>query len=182
MTNLKTTNNAPVGDSNVVGILEDENKLCLLGVSSGVPTASAAGFAKGCIVEDEATGATYTNTGTSTAAIWTLGGTVTAGSVDTTELADGAVTLAKLDDGIAPSHVVKFAGKITWSGSGASLATTITGVEATDIVLCTIQDAPTEDAYIASAKPTTDTLTVVLSEANTSNDGVIAYQVLRAAA
>jgi len=81
---------------------------------------------------------------------------------------------------IAVSHVVKYAGKITWTGSGASLATTVSGVLATDIVLATVQVAATETGYIASVAPTTNTVTIVLSTANTSNQAVIAYEVLRA--
>ena len=105
-----------------------------------------------------------------------------AGSILTANIADANVTLAKLASGITPSHIVKYAGKITWSGSGASLATTVTGVASTDIVVATIQTAPTQAAYIKSAAPTTDTITLTLSAANTSNDAVIAYQVLRAVA
>ena len=97
-------------------------------------------------------------------------------------LVDGSVSLTKLATGIKPSHVVKYAGTITWSGGGTSLATTITGLLTTDIVFVSIQGAPTEAAYIVSAAPTADTLTITLSAANTSNDAVIAYQVLRAAA
>ena len=104
------------------------------------------------------------------------------GVVDTTALGANAVTLAKLATGITPSHVVKFAGKITWSGSGASLATTISGIVSTDIVICTIQTAPTQAAYLVSAAPTTDTLTITLSAANTGNNAVIGYMILRAAA
>lgn len=78
------------------------------------------------------------------------------------------------------SHLAKYAGKITWSGSGASLATTVTGVLSTDIVLVTVQTAATQTGYVASAAPTTNTITIVLSTANTSNDAVIAYTVLRA--
>jgi hypothetical protein len=81
----------------------------------------------------------------------------------------------------ANSHYVKYAGKITWSGSGVSLATTVTGVAATDIVVASIQTAPTQAAYLVSAAPTTNTVTLVLSAANTSNNAVISYQVLRAA-
>lgn len=101
--------------------------------------------------------------------------------VTTVKILNANVTLAKLAAGITPSHVVKYAGKITWSGSGASLATTVNGVAATDILLCTIQTAPSEAAYLVSAAPTTNTVTVTLSAANTSNDAVISYQVLRAA-
>ena len=139
--------------------------------TGNIPSA-VAGYAVGCKLMNTTTGGLYTNTGSITSCTFTLQGTVPAGSV----------TLAMLAAGITPSHVVKYAGKITWSGSGATLATTVTGVAATDIVLVTIQTAPTQAAYIKSAAPTTDTVTIVLSAANTSNDAVIGYQVLRAAA
>lgn len=105
-----------------------------------------------------------------------------ADSVITTKILDANVTLAKLATGITPSHVVKYAGKITWSGSGASLATTVTGVASTDIVVASISTVPTQAAYLVSAAPTTNTVTLVLSAANTSNDAVISYTVFRAAA
>jgi len=92
------------------------------------------------------------------------------------------VTISNLATGITPSHVVKYAGKITWSGSGAALATTITGVVSTDIVLVTVQKVATETGYVASAVLSTDTLTITLSTANTTNDAIIAYTVFRAVA
>lgn len=112
---------------------------------------------------------------------------VTTAKIDTdavtnAKIADGAISVEHLDSGIVPSHVVKYAGSISWSGSGASLAATVTGVAATDVVMCTILTAPTQAAYIKEVVPTTNTITVTLSAANTSNDAVIAYAVLRAAA
>ncbi len=149
--------------------------------AANIPSA-VAGYAIGCDLYAKDTGAHYYNVGTTSSCTFSLIGTVTAGSVTATELASGAVTLAKLATGVTPSHIVKFAGKITWSGSGASLATTVAGVASTDIVMATIQGAPTEAAYVVSAAPTTNTVTIVLSAANTSNDAVIAYTVFRAAA
>ena len=108
--------------------------------------------------------------------------TIANSAVTTAKILDANVTLGKLSTGITPYHVVKYAGKITWSGSGASLATTVTGVLSTDIVLVTIQTAPTQAVYVKSAAPTTDTVTITLSAANTSNDAVIGYTVYRAAA
>lgn len=105
-----------------------------------------------------------------------------ADAVTNAKLADTAVSLENLDSGITPSHVAKYAGAITWSGDGASLATTVSGVAATDLVMCTILTPPTQAAYIKSVAPTTDTITITLSTANTSNDAVINYVVFRAAA
>lgn len=76
----------------------------------------------------------------------------------------------------------KYIGKVTWTGSGASKATTVSGVVSTDIVVASIQSAPTQAAYLVSAAPTANTITFTLSAANTSNDAVISYSVLRAAA
>ena len=103
-------------------------------------------------------------------------------AVETAKIKNANVTLAKLAAGITPSHVVKLAGVITWSGAGASLAETVNGVAATDVVICSIQTKPTEAGYLVSAAATLNTITLVLSAANTSNDAVISYMVLRAAA
>jgi hypothetical protein len=107
---------------------------------------------------------------------------IPAGTIVTADIADSGVTLAKLASGITPSHVVKYAGTVTWTGSGASLASTVTGVAATDIVMATIRVVPTQAAYLVSVAPTTNTITFVLSAANTSNDAQISYTVFRAAA
>jgi len=118
--------------------------------------------------------------GTATAISLPVGGS---GTTQTIALASGNTFVGSLA-GVATvtpiSHVVKYAGKITWSGSGATLATTVTGVLATDIVQCTIQTAPTQAAYLAASTPTTDTITNTLSAANTSNQAIIAYTVFRA--
>lgn len=92
------------------------------------------------------------------------------------------VTIANLATGITPSHVVKFAGTLTWAGSGATKALTVTGVLDTDIILATVKVAATETGYLASVIATADTLTFTLSTANTTNDARIYYEVLRAVA
>jgi len=138
-----------------------------------VPT-TANKFAAGCILEGN-NGKVYTNAGTSASPSFQ-----DINEINSAEIADGAITLAKLATGVKPSHIVKYAGKVTWTGGGATKAVTVTGVAATDIVTASIETAPTEAAYIASVAPTTNTVTITLSTANTSNDAVIAYQVLRA--
>lgn len=110
-------------------------------------------------------------------------------SVGTVEVEDWAVTNAKLavnsvslenlDSWITPSSVVVYSGETTWTGGLATLAITVNGALATDIVTVTIQSAPSEAAYIASTSVTANTVTVALSTANTSNNAVIAYQVIR---
>jgi hypothetical protein len=138
---------------------------------------TASTFIPGAEYTNISTGVTYRNGGTTASPSWQ-----NTDEISSSEIAAGAITLAKLASGVTPSHVVKYSGKITWSGSGASLATTVTGVAATDIVQATIQTVPSEAAYLVSAAPTTNTITLVLSAANTSNDAVIAYTVFRAAA
>lgn len=105
-----------------------------------------------------------------------------ADAVTNAKIADGAVSLEHLDSGIVPSHVVKYSATITWSGSGASLATTVAGVAETDLVVASFLVSPTQAAYITKIVPTTNTITITLSAANTSNDAQISYVVLRAAA
>lgn len=115
---------------------------------------------------------------------------IAAGAVGSSELATDAVTTAKIKDanvtkaklaaGIKPAYMVVYAGEYTWSGGGTSCAETVTGALASDIVIATIQSAPSEAAYIKSVAVTADTVTTTLSAANTSNDAVIAYAVLRA--
>jgi len=144
-------------------------------------TGSTSNLVGNFIVRD----ATVASTATLNGRILASRAVVIAGVANTMTIPGGTqspVTIANLATGIAPSHVVKYAGKITWSGGGASLATTVTGVAATDIVLASVQVAATETGYIASVAPTTNVITIVLSTANTSNQAVIAYEVLRAVA
>lgn len=180
-----------LNSDSVYVLLSDGSNNALIVSGTSVPSATT-GYAIGCFYIKTDNGAQYRNTGSATSCTFTLIGTVGAGSVSATELASNAVTtakilnanvtLAKLASGITPSHIVVYAGKVTWSGSGASKVATVTGVASTDVVVASIQTAPTEAAYLKSAAPTTDTVTFVLSAANTSNDAVISYSVLRAAA
>jgi len=141
-----------------------------------VPVDTTAGYAKGCVFIDTnvaaGTGGRYTNVGTTVSCNFDLEGTVSSGSVSADDLATA----------ITPSHVVKYAGEVTWTGGGTSIATTVAGVLATDIVQATIQTVPTQAAYIVSCAVTADTITTTLSAANTDNNAVIAYTVFRAIA
>lgn len=113
-----------------------------------------------------------------------------AGSVGTTQLADSGVTTGKIASGgvglvnlataVAPSHVVKYAGKYDWAGSGATGTATVAGVAATDVVVASISSAPSQAATLTSAVAGSGAITFVLSTANTSNDADINYLVLRA--
>lgn len=106
--------------------------------------------------------------------------TPAADSVTNAKIADTAVSLEHLDSGIAPSHVVKYAGKATTVGGAAAEAITVTGVAATDIVLVTLQTEGAVARSIVKAVPSTDTITVTFS-GDPANDHIVAYQVLRAA-
>lgn len=134
---------------------------------ANLPSA-VAGYAIGCIAMTEA-GALYSNTGSATSATFTIVSTVTAGSV----------TLATLATGIAPSHVVKYAGTAS-GGTTATRAYTVTGALSTDVCTAVVR-ASTNAASIQKATLTTDTLTVLFSTdpgAGTTVD----YSILRAAA
>lgn len=118
-------------------------------------------------------------------------GGLSAGSVGTTELAADAVTNAKiadtavsvehLDSGIAPSHVVKYAGTFTTVGGGATESATVAGVVGTDIVQVTIKVKGATPRTIVSAAANTDAIDFEFS-GDPSNDHQIYYTVFRAAA
>lgn len=97
------------------------------------------------------------------------------------DLADDDVSIEHLDDGILPSHVVKFAANYTTTGGAAAEAITVTGAAATDIPLVTMQDDGTSNVTIVSAVITANTLTITFS-ADPGNDTVVSYVILRAAA
>lgn len=95
-------------------------------------------------------------------------------------IATGAVTLAKLDAGITPSHVVKYAGTHTTAGGAAAEAITVSGVAATDVIMITLKAQGVTPQTVLYAVPTTNTITVTFS-GDPSTDHVLYYQVLRAA-
>lgn len=104
-----------------------------------------------------------------------------ADAVDNTKLADNAVSLENLDAGITPSHIVAFAGQPTTAGGNAAEAITVTGALNTDLAFVQMVDDGTNNVTIVNAVVTADTLTVTFS-ADPGNDCVINYQLLRAAA
>lgn len=101
-------------------------------------------------------------------------------SIDTANLADGAVTLAKLDTGVTPSHVVKFAGTHTTAGGDTAESITVTGATATDIVAVTVKTAGAVPTSVVAAAAGTDAISVTMS-ADPSTDHVLQYVVFRAA-
>ena len=106
---------------------------------------------------------------------------MSAESVDSDQYVDGSIDLAHMSAGITSSHIVKFAAEVAWSGGGASLAVTVTGALATDIVVQGFLTIGTEGTVLQGVA-SSDTVTFTLDTANTSNDAVISYVVLRAAA
>lgn len=179
--------NAAAGTTaDIIVYLRDESENILWASGTDVPADSTSGYAKGCLFIDTdvaaGTGGVYENVGTTTACNFDLTGTITADSVDGTDLVNDSISIEHLDDGILPSHVVKYAGEVTWSGSGATLASTVSGVAATDIVVANFHTLGTEGTILQGAVASSNTITFTLDAANTSNDAVISYMVLRAAA
>lgn len=104
---------------------------------------------------------------------------IAADAVTNAKIADDAVSLENLDSGIAPSHIVAFAGKESDGGGSATIAITQAGVLATDIVFAQVE-ASTNAVEVQKVTPTSDTVTVLLSgDPGASTE--IAWQVLRAA-
>jgi hypothetical protein len=101
--------------------------------------------------------------------------------INTTEIAAGAVTLAKLASGITPSHVVKYAGSFTTVGGDANESITVTGAASTDIAIVVLHTKGGTPRTILTAQAATNAINVELS-GDPSTDHVLKYMVLRAAA
>lgn len=104
------------------------------------------------------------------------------GSIGTAEIADDAVTLAKLATAVEPSHVVKYAGTLTTTAGSPSFVATVTGVATTDVVMATVAVSGGTPRGLMSAKATaTNTITFTFS-GDPSTDHQVAYTVFRATA
>jgi hypothetical protein len=102
------------------------------------------------------------------------------GSITTAKLAAGAVTLAKLDAGITPSHVVRFGGKANNGGGSATITiSSLTGVTSAMLGFAQIQ-ASTNAVSVQKVTPGTDQLVVLLS-GDPGAGTVVTYQILSAA-
>lgn len=99
----------------------------------------------------------------------------------TVSIADDAVSLEHLDDGILPSHVVKYAGEFTTVGGDTDETISVAGVVATDLVVVTLHTAGATPVTVIDAAAGTDQIDVDMS-ADPSNDHVLTYVVYRAAA
>lgn len=94
--------------------------------------------------------------------------------------AAGGITLAQLSSGIAPSHIVKYAGTFTTLGGDASESIAVSGAAATDLAFVAVKTAGAVPRSIVAAAAGTNTISVTLS-GDPSTDHVLAYQILRAA-
>jgi hypothetical protein len=109
-------------------------------------------------------------------------GDVTISNTGATTIGAGTVETAMLQSGLAPSHVVLYAGEVTWSGASTTLKSGIFGSYTSDILITSLNTAPSETGYIAAADLFKNNSAVfTLSTSNASNDAVISYTVHRAA-
>lgn len=108
-----------------------------------------------------------------------MSGDISLTNAGATAIGAGKVLLAMLGSGIAPSHVVKFAGKQSNGGGSATVAITATGTLTTDLVFAQVE-ASTNAVNVQKVTPTADTVTVILS-GDPGAGTKINWQVLRAA-
>lgn len=107
-----------------------------------------------------------------------------AGNVDVqaSSTADAAVETAMLESGLQPSHVTKYSGEVIWLTTSTTTSVAIPGALTTDIMVASINSAPSEAAYLVSADVfANNSALFTLSAANTSTDAVISYTIDRAA-
>lgn len=94
-------------------------------------------------------------------------------------LANDSVSQEHLDDGILPSHVVKYAGTHTTAGGDASETISVPGVLASDIVMVMIKTEGGSPVTCDRATAAADEINVTMS-GDPSNDHVLQYVVYRA--
>jgi hypothetical protein len=105
---------------------------------------------------------------------------ILADNVTNAKLADDCVSLEQLDNGITPSHLVRFAGKHTTVGGGASEDITVTGAVAGDMVVASLITKGATPRTLLTAITGTDKVTLTFS-GDPSTDHVVGYIVLNAA-
>lgn len=98
---------------------------------AGAPTASAIGFAKGCLYHDVTNGALYLNTGTSASATWTLLHTAALGSVL----------------GVAAGYKIA-RGQLT---TVTATDTVVTGLTTVVSVVASLDSDPVDDPFMVTA-------------------------------
>lgn len=104
-------------------------------------------------------------------------------SIDTDAIQDGAVTLDKLDDAIAPAAVIKYFNQETTAGGAAAENFIVAGATAlTDIAFAQMVDNGANNVTILEASiPVDNTLRITFS-ADPGNDAVFNYQIIRTTA
>ena len=164
-----------VDTTGVLVFQRDEAGKIIFGAFRGGDTPTTADkFAAGCVLLGN--GKVYTNAGTSASPSFQ-----DINDISTSEIAAGAVTLAKLASGITPSHVVKFAGSFTTAGGDANESITVAGCLGTDIAIVVLKTKGATPRTILTAAAGTDAIAVEMS-GDPSTDHVLSYMVLRAAA
>lgn len=105
--------------------------------------------------------------------------TIANNAITTVKINAAAVTLAKLAAGIAPSHVVKYAGTQADGGGSDTVVITVPGMLSTDLPFVNIA-ASTNAVNIQKAVAADDQITVLMSGDPGAATSLV-YQVLRAA-
>lgn len=91
-----------------------------------------------------------------------------------------SIPLAALSTGIAPSHVVKYAGSFNTLGGGTAETITLSGLLVSDIAFVVVKTKGATPRSIVAAAAAAGQINVTMS-GDASTDHVLAYQVLRAA-
>ena len=136
--------------------------------------------APGALSETLANGEVFVGSAANVATGVAMTGDIAIDNAGVTAIQAGAVDLAMLSVGIAPSHVVKFAGQPTTVGGAAAEAFAVAGILATDLAFVQIVNNGTSNVTALQAVCTANTLTVTFS-ADPVADTVFNYQILRAA-
>lgn len=171
--------------------LTDSDGLIVFGTFKGSTPSDANIFAEGCLLMklDAASGSKtlFENTGTSASPSFDEVGSISAAELGADavsgadKIADDAVSLEHLDDGIAPSHVVKYAGEHTTAGGSATESITVSGVVAGDIVVASLETEGASPVTLDAAAANTDAIDLTFS-ADPSTDHIVSYVVVKAAA
>lgn len=110
-----------------------------------------------------------------------LTGSVQVGTLQSAASGDGAIVIVNdANCALARSHHPIFAGTHSWAGGSATTdAKTLTGLLATDVVVCTLRARASTETLVL-AVPTSDTLTFTLGANGTNTTTKIDYAVFRA--
>lgn len=106
---------------------------------------------------------------------------IAADGINSSKIADDAISLEHLDAGITPSHIVFAAGEFTTAGGDADETITVSGVLATDLVLVNVHTAGATPRTVVDASASAGQIDVDLS-GDPSTDHVLTYVVYRAVA